>query len=99
MSPLVPPVPVPVTTTGPEINRHFVIDDGDGHRLRDGGVRAPTPDIIAVTAVTYYGGMQFDVDESDLPDGIDYALWSKAVKPASRDGFEDTLDFVDLLDD
>jgi hypothetical protein len=30
---------------------------------------------------------------------IDYELWARAVKPASRDGFEDALEFVDLLGD
>jgi hypothetical protein len=46
----------------------------------------PTPDLI-------------EVFRSDLPDGIDYARWSTVVKPSSRVGFADSLDFVDLFDD
>jgi len=96
VSPLLPALPQPA---GPEINRQFVIERNGGHSLRDGGLRAPAPDVLAVTAVSYYGGAQFEVDEPDLPEGIDYAVWAKAVEPASRVGFADGLDFVDLFDD
>src|SRR4051812_33054322 len=99
MSPLLPAVPVSAPPAGPGINRPFVVERNGGPALRRGGGRGPAPDVVAVTVVAYYGGSDAEIGTPDIPEGIDYALWSQAVRPASRDGFEDTLDFVDLLDD
>lgn len=37
------------------------------------------------------GDIEQEIDRLKRAEGIDYALWSKAVKPASREGFVDAL--------
>jgi hypothetical protein len=97
MSPLLPIIPATVEPAGSTINRQFVIESNGGQTLRDGGGPAPAPDTRDLTSFHVFGfGLEF---ETDLSEGIDYALWTKTVSPARREGFADTLDFVDLLDD
>ncbi len=101
MSPLLPVVPATVEPAGSTINRQFVIEINGGQTLRDGGKPAPAPDTRDLMLFQVVGPTDRDIAdiEPDLPGGIDYALWSKAVRPASRDGFADSSDIADLFDD
>jgi hypothetical protein len=107
MSPLLPAAPATIEPPGSTINRQFIIEHNGGHHLRDGGAPAPAPETREVTLfhiadvrMTSFGddGELADI-KPDLPDGINYAMWSKTVKPASRDGFADSSEIADLFDD
>lgn len=104
MSPLLPIVPATVEPTGSTINRQFVIEINGGKTLRDGGGPAPAPDardvtVFHVVELGWTDDEAIEIGEPNLPGGIDYALWSKAVKPASREGFAESSDIADLFDD
>ena len=102
MSTLLPVTPTPAdsSATTREVNGQYVVADNGARTLRDGGPRAQAPEVVDVSVtLVVIEGERLEIGEADLPGGIDYARWSGLALPASREGFADPLDFVDLFDD